>query len=94
MQREGIAWRCVLRQRSIPGDDLGRADEVQPRGRQRRHVQRLAHMAGGIGPIRMFVEERAARRKIQQRRKGQQRQSAVHASSSENGSTRVHRATL
>ena len=63
MQGKGIAWRRVLRQRRIPGDDLRRAGEIKPGGRQRRHVQRLADMAGGIRPIRMLVEERAARRK-------------------------------
>ncbi len=67
MQRKGIAWRCVLRQRTIPGYDLRLADEVQPGSRQRGHVQRLADMARGIGPIRMLVEERAARCKIEQR---------------------------
>jgi hypothetical protein len=64
MQRKGIAWRRVLWQRRIPGDDLRSPDQIKPRGRQRRHVQRLADMAGGIGPIRMLVEEGAARRKI------------------------------
>ncbi len=49
-----------------------RADKVKPGSRQRRHVQRLADVAGGIGPIRMFVEERAARRKIEQRGASQQ----------------------
>jgi len=94
MQRKGIAWRCVLRQRTIPGYDLRLADEVQPGSRQRGHVQRLADMARGIGPIRMLVEERAARCKIEQRSASQQRQRAVHNSSPENHFLRIHLSTL
>src|SRR5712664_3083682 len=94
MQREGIAWRCVLRQRRIPGNDLRRADKVKPGSRQRRHVQRLADVAGGIGPIRMFVEERAARRKIEQRGASQQRQRVAHNRSPENGYAPVHKRHL
>ena len=92
MQRKGIAWRCVLRQRRIPSDDLRRADEVKPGGRQRGHVQRLAHMAGGIRPIGMFVEERAARGKIEKRGASQQRQRAAHSGSPENSFLRIHSA--
>src|SRR6266478_2828870 len=64
MQREEIACRHVLRQRRIPGDDLRCAAEVQPCSRQRRHMQRLADMAGSIGPIRVLVEERTARGEV------------------------------
>jgi hypothetical protein len=67
MQREGIARRYMLRQRRIPGNDLRRADKIKPRRRQRRHMQRLANMAGRIGPICMLVEQGAARCKIEQR---------------------------
>src|SRR5260370_15691468 len=77
MQRKGIAWRCVLRQRTIPGYDLRLADEVQPGSRQRGHVQRLADMAGVLRPIRMMVEEPTARDKIEQRGASQQRQPAA-----------------
>src|SRR6266849_5146230 len=94
MQREGIAWRCVLGQRRIPGDNLRRADKVKPGSRQRRHVQRLAHMAGGIGPLRMLVEEGAAHGKIKQRGASQQRQRAARNRSAENGFLRIHRSTL
>src|SRR5882762_3357217 len=90
MQRKGIAWRCVLRQRRIPGDDLRRAGEVQPGSRQRGHMQRLADMAGGIGPIRMMVEERPACGKIKQRDASQQRERAAHSSTSENSFLRIH----
>ena len=94
MQRKGIAWRCVLRQRRIPGDDLRRADEVQPGGRQRGHVQRLADMAGVLRPIRMLVEERTARRKEQQGSAGHQRHRAAHSGSSENRFLQMHLSTL
>ena len=94
MQREGIAWRGVLRQRRIPGDDLRRADEVQPGSRQRRHVQRLAHVAGSIGPIRVLVEKGAARGEKKQRGASQQRQRAAHNGSPENAFLRIHLSTL
>ena len=93
MEGKGIARRCVLRQRKIPGDDLRRTDQIKPRGRQRGHVQGLAHMAGGIGPIRMFVEERAARGKIEQRGASQQRQRAAGNPSFENAFLRMHLST-
>ena len=84
----------MLWERRIPGDDLRRADEIQPRGRQQRHVQRLADMAGGIRPIRMLVEQSAARGKKEQRGASQQRQRAAHEHSSEDGPLRLHQATL
>src|ERR1700716_4102083 len=91
MQREGIAWRRMLQQRSIPDDDLRRADKVKVRCRQRRHVQRLANMAGGIGPIRMFMEKRAARGKVEEGGESQQRQCAARNRSTENGYSPVHK---
>src|SRR5882762_7010628 len=94
MQGKGIAGRGVLGQRRMPGDDLWRDDEVQPRSRQRRHVQHLADMAGGIGPTRMLVEESAARSKIKQRDRSQQRQRAAPNRSSENSFPRMHLSTL
>ena len=95
MQGKRIARRYVTRQRRIPGDDLRRADEIKVCGHQRRHVQRLANVAGRVGPvrIRMLVEERPARREIEQRSASQHRQRAVCGRPSENGSPRVHVAT-
>ena len=84
----------MLRQRRKPRDHLRRADEIQPGSRQRRHVQRLADMAGRIGPIRMLVEERTARGKIDQRRTSYQRQRAAHLASPENRSPQIHLSTL
>ena len=94
MQREGITRRYVLWQRRIPCDDLKRADKVKPRCRQRRHMQRLANMAGRIGPIRMLVEQGAARCKIEQRSASQKRQRATRSVRSEDSSPVVHRATV
>ena len=57
-------------------------------------MQRLADMAGGIGPIRMLVEERTARRKKQQRGASQQCQPAAYKRSPENRFLRIHLSTL
>src|SRR5216684_4254839 len=94
MQRKGIAWRCVLRQRRKPRDHLRRADEIQPGSRQRRHVQRLADMASVLRSIRMLVEERAARDKIEQCGASQQRQRAARSPSPENCFLQIHLSTL
>jgi hypothetical protein len=94
MQRKGIASRCVLRQRRKPRNHLRCADEIQPGSRQRRHVQRLADMASVLGSIRMLVEERAARDKIEQCGASQQRQRAAPNISSENSSMQIHVFTL
>jgi hypothetical protein len=90
MQREGIAWSRMLRERKIPGDKLRRADEIE-RGRcQRRHVQRLANMASGIGAFAVFVKETAARGKVQQRSASQQRQCAAHSCPFKQESKAIH----
>jgi hypothetical protein len=67
MQREGIDRCCVLRQRTITRYDLRLAYEVKSSNRQRGHVQGLADMAGGIGPIRVLMKESSACGKIEQR---------------------------
>ena len=90
MQGKRIAWAGVLRYRRKPGNDLGSAAEVQPGRCQRRHVQRLADMASVIGPLRVLMEERSARRKIAQCNASQQRQQAARDRSPENGSLRMH----
>jgi hypothetical protein len=91
VQREGIAWRGVLRQRRKPGDGLRRVDEIQRGSRQRRHVQCLADMAGVLRPICMLVEERTACGKIEQRGASHQRQRAAHNPSPENGYPPMHK---
>jgi hypothetical protein len=94
MQGKRIAGCSVLRQRRIPANDPWGAAEVQPGRRQRRHVQRLADMASGIGPIGVLVEERSARSEIQQCSASQQGQRATYNRSSENGFPRIHLPTL
>ena len=90
MQRKGIAWRYVLWKRRIPGDDLRRADKIQPGRCQHWHVQCLTDMAGRIGTICVLVKERSARGKIEQRGTSQQRQTPAHSGSSEQDSHRIH----
>ena len=91
MQRKRIAWSRMLRKRKIPRDNFRRADEVERCRRQRRHVQRLANMAGGIGSFRVFVKETAARGKVQQRSASQQGECPPHNRPSKNGSKPIHR---
>jgi hypothetical protein len=94
MQSKGIAWRYVLRQRRIPGDDLKRADETKPRGCERRHVQRLADMARGIRAICVLMEKRRASGEIEQHRAAKHRQRAADRRSAENGCRQTHQATI
>jgi hypothetical protein len=94
MQRKRIARCRVLRQRRIPGDSLGRADQVQPGGCQGGHVQRLAYVARGIGSICVLVKKGAARGKIEQRSASQQRHEAASSVSPETGYPQVHKPTL
>jgi hypothetical protein len=56
----------MLRERSISGDQLGSGNEIKRSRGQRRHVQRLADVAGGFRTPCMLVKQAAARRKIQQ----------------------------
>lgn len=94
MQCKWIAWSIVLRQRRKAGDELRRANKIRAGLGQRRHMQRLANVASGVGTIRVMVKERAARAKVQQRHKGQQRQCASQTRSSEDASRGMHLATL
>jgi hypothetical protein len=68
-------------------------DQIKWRSRQRRHVERLAYMAGGIGPIGMPVENGAAYGKIQQRGTTEQRQPSARHRSSEHQFMHIHLAT-
>ena len=86
MQRKWIAWRNVLRERKIARDELRCANKIQTRRGQGRHVQRLANVTSGVGTIRVMVQERAARGKVQQRGKSQQRQCPGETRSSEDAS--------
>ena len=75
----------------MPSNRFRCGDEIERRRRQRGHVQGLADMARGIGPVRVFVEERAARCKIEQCHASQYRQRALRRRSSEKRILRVHK---
>jgi hypothetical protein len=71
MKSKGIRWSCVLWQRRMPGDLLGPWNQVERRSRQRRHMKRLASMAGRFRPIRMSVKDCGAGGEIEQRHAAQ-----------------------
>jgi hypothetical protein len=64
MQRKGIEWRNIVRERSVPGDLPRFRDQIESRGRQRRHVQRLANVASSVRAASVLMDERAASREI------------------------------
>ena len=78
MQGKRITWRGMLLQRRITRDEFRSATQVQPRGGQRRHVQRLADVAGGVRPVGVLMENRAASSEIQQGRASQYGQAAPY----------------
>ena len=81
----------MLWERKIPGDNFRRADKIKRGRRQRRHVQRLANVAGSIGAFGVFVKETSARDKIQQRGTSQQCQRPAHNRPSNHESQAIHR---
>ena len=66
MQRERIQRRNIFRKHGVPGDLPRFGDQIQGRSRQRRHVQRLANVAGSVRPAGVLVNENAATGEIQQ----------------------------
>ena len=64
MQRKGIKRRNIVRERSMPGDLQCFRDQIESRGRQRRHVQRLANVASSVRAASVLMDERAASREI------------------------------
>jgi hypothetical protein len=93
MEGNGIRWDCVFRERRVPRHLLDFGNQVQAGGCQRGHMQRLANVASRLRPIRMVVEKRAARGKVQQRHATQNRQCAPRSPMPENRSLRVHTLT-
>jgi hypothetical protein len=83
----------MLRQRSISGNQLGSRNKVKRRSRERRHVQRLADVAGVFRSALMLVEEAPARRKIQQNGASQNSQRPARRGPPEYSSTQSHQAT-
>ena len=72
MQREGIQRRIVFRKHGVPGDFPHFRDQIQGRSGQRRHVQRLANVAGSVWPAGVLVNENAATGEIQKRHAAQE----------------------
>jgi hypothetical protein len=66
MQGERIERRSILRKYGMPGDLTRFRNQIQGRRRQRRHVQRLANVAGGVRPTIVLVGESPASGEIQQ----------------------------
>ena len=76
MKRKRIKRSSILRKNSVPGDLPSLGDQIQRRGRQRRHVERLANVAGDVSSGRMLVDKHATAGEIQQREAAQYRQRA------------------
>jgi hypothetical protein len=76
MQRKGIERRNIVRECSVPGNLPRFRDQSESRGRQRRHVQRLANVACSVRAASVLMDERAASREIQQRHAAQYGQRA------------------
>lgn len=93
MKRKGIRLSEVLRQNRVPGNLLRVRNQVYAVGGQGGHVQRLANVASCLRPIRMVVEKRAARGKVQQRHAAQNRQRAPGIPMPEDRSLQVHTLT-
>ena len=72
MQRERIQRRIVFRKHGVPGDLPRFRNQIQGRSGQRRHVQRLANVAGSVRPAGVLVNENAATGEIQKRRAAQE----------------------
>jgi len=66
MKRERIEWGSILRKNSMPGDLPRFRNQIQGRSGQRRHVQRLANVAGSLRATGVLVNENAASREIQE----------------------------
>jgi len=91
MQRKRVTQRASFGKRGMPGDQLGRGDQMQRSRGQHRHVQRLADMAGVFGPPGVLVEQAAARREIQQHGARDRRHRAVPPGTPEYGPRQSHR---
>jgi hypothetical protein len=66
MQRERIQRRNIFRKHGVPGNLPRFRNQIQGRSRKRRHVQRLANVAGSVWPAGVLVNENAATGEIQQ----------------------------
>ena len=66
MKRERIEWGSIFRKNSMPGDLPRFRNQIQGRSGQRRHVQRLANVAGSVWPAGVLVNKNSATGEIQQ----------------------------
>ena len=83
----------MRRKRRIANYNFGRRKKIERSCRQRRHVQRLANVAGIVCTICMLVQERAADCEIQNRRASHQGQGASYPFSLEFGIQQFHQLT-
>ena len=90
MQRERIERRSIFRKDGVPSHLPRFWNQIQGRSRQRRHVQRLANMAGGLRPTAVLVDESSASSKIQERNAAQHGQRALCNSMPKNDAWRTH----
>ena len=66
MKRERVKRSSILRKNGMPGDLPRFGDQIQGRGGQRRHVQRLANVAGSVRTTSVLVDVRSAGGEIQE----------------------------
>lgn len=90
MKGERISWRRVLWRGRIPGNEYRRGAQTEAGGRQSRHVQGLAEMAGGVRTIRVLMKNGGPNRKIQQSSARQQRHRAASKHSPRVGPPQTH----
>jgi hypothetical protein len=67
MKRERIERGRIFRKNGVPGHLPRFGDQIQGRGRQRRHVQRLANVAGSFRTAGVLVHVRSTSSEIQKR---------------------------
>jgi hypothetical protein len=85
MNRKRFAGSRMNRLRQMPGNRLGNRNGSRVRSDQRRHMQRLADVAGSVpSPIFVFVEKRPDGGEVEERKAGEQRQRAPRGNFPEN----------
>ena len=75
----------------MPGDLPRFRNQIQRCSRQRRHVQRLANVAGSVRPAGVLVNKNAATGEIQQGHAAQEGQRALSSSLPKNSALRAHK---
>ena len=67
MKRKGIQRCRMERQRNAPAQQARRVNQFRWGGHKRRHVDRLANVAGGFRTPFVLVDKRGARGEVHQR---------------------------